>query len=348
VDPSVVDALRTPGRHLRDDPEPLTMAKELAVDLEADLCSTQQEADDLLAELAAFPPLGADGILLVRRLAQRVTAAQRIVDRTLDRAAADVGGRLATIGSGVAVHPTTVRERAASVVAARAALEAADDRLRTATEAGEAAVEATPEPEPEAAPVDVAATAEPRPERRRWPWFGRRRARARYEEDTSESTSLLQQVAASTDEAFGARRANAVRSDRLVVLQAQRDRAEEDVRVAERAWHDLAGDDDVEDVEAVVRRFDPQHEETRALAQGSVGVRAASALLARAMERWEEGWRSLGVDPAPAADDAWAEQLAERMARPIVVVAEATARQADLVAAAPAAPVVVVEERATS
>jgi hypothetical protein len=154
-------------------------------------------------------------------------------------------------------------------------------------------------------------------------------------------------MAASTDEAFGARRATEARSDLLVLLQAQRDRAEEDLRVAERSWSDLAGDDAVEDVEAVVRRFDPQHEEARAVAQDAVGVRAASTLLARALERWEQGWRSLGVEPAPVADEAWVQRLAERMARPIVLVGEAAERGAPLVAAAPAAPVVVVEELAS-
>ena len=68
---------------------------------------------------------------------------------------------------------------------------------------------------------------------------------------------------------------------------------------------------------------------------------------ARAVERWEEWWRTHGVDPAPAADDPWVEQLAERMARPIVVVAEATTREDGLVDAAPAAPVVVVERTAS-
>lgn len=325
------------------------MAKQLAVDLEADLCSTQQEVDDLLAELAAFPPLDAEGILHVHRLAQRVTAAQRITDRTLDRAATDVGGRLAAIGSGVAVHPNTVRERAASVVAARAELAAAADRLRTAIEPAVPAVELTAEPEPEAVPAHLAVTAAPLPEHRLWRWFGRRRARARYEADMSESTSLLHQVAAATDEAFGAHRANESRSDLVVVLEAQRDRAAEDLRVAERAWRDLAGDDDVDDLDAVVRRFDPQSEQARELAQGTVGVRAASALLAQATERWEAGWQSLGVTPAPAADAEWLDQLAERLARPIVVVAEATGRHEELVAAAPAAPVVVVVvERAAS
>ena len=126
--------------------------------------------------------------------------------------------------------------------------------------AREEEVAPAPPPAPEPVAVPEAATPAPAPTRQRR-WFSLRRGqRRRYEEDTSESTSLLQQVAASTDEVFGARRATEARSELLVLLQAQRDRAEEDVRVAERSWHDLAGDDAVEDVDdgrAAVRSAAP-------------------------------------------------------------------------------------------
>ena len=143
-------------------------------------------------------------------------------------------------------------------------------------------------------------------------WFGLGRDRRSEVEDTSESTSLLQQMAATTDEAFGARRAAAARDDQLVLLQAQRDRAMEDVRVAERAWRDLAGDDPVEDVEAVVRRFDPAAPgRARAVAQETVGVRAASTLLARAVERWDGG---LAVARASTSRP-WRRPTMERLGR---------------------------------
>jgi len=180
----------------------------------------------------------------------------------------------------------------------------------------------------------------PAPRRRRFFGFGRRGRERREEEDTSESTSLLQQMAASTDEAFGARRANAVRDDQLVLFRVQRDRAQEDLRVTERAWHDLAGEASADDVEAVVRRFDPQHQDAVAVAQETVGVRAASTLLQRATERWEAGWRDLGLDPPESADQAEMDRMAERLARPVVLVGEAVDRAELIAVAAPAATVV--------
>ena len=131
-------------------------------------------------------------------------------------------------------------------------------------------------------------------------------------------------MAAATDEAFGVRRATEARADLLLLLVAQRDRAAEDVRVAHRAWHDLAGESDVEDVEDVVRRFDPQLEEAREVAQEAVGVRAVSTLVERATARWAEGWRSLGEEPPESVDHEWVESLARRMTRPVVLVAAAT------------------------
>lgn len=327
------------------DAEPLELATHLVAELGGDLCTTVLQADDLVAELGAFPPLTADALEVLRGLTDRVAAAQRIVDRTLDRAAVEVGERLAAGGSGVAIHPSAVRDRATAVMAARVALADAAEQLRVG-EAGAAVVVAEPPlAPPPSAPSRVASFEDepPTPWRRRFFGFGRRSRDWRDEEDTSESTSLLQQMAVSTDEAFGARRATAARDDQLVLFRVQRDRAEEDLRVAERAWHDLAGEDSVDDVEAVVRRFDPQHQDAVAVAQETVGVRAVSTLLQRALQRWEEGWRSFDLDPPPSADQAAMERMAERLVRPVVLVADAVDR-AELVAmAAAAAPVVAVE-----
>ena len=335
-----------PGLHVLTDTEPLKRASHLASELGGDLCATLPQADLLLAELGALPPLTAEALEVLGQLTHRVAAAQRIVDGTLDRAALEVGERLAASGSGMAIHPSAVRDRAAAVLAARAALATAEEELR-AGEAGSAVVVADPPlPPPPSAPSRVASFEdEPlAPRRRRFFGFGRRGRERREKEDTSESTSLLQQMAASTDEAFGARRANAVRDDQLVLFRVQRDRAREDLRVRERAWHDLAGEASADDVEAVVRRFDPQHQDAVAVAQETVGVRAASTLLQRALDRWEEGWRSRGFDPPSSADPVAMDQMAERLARPVVLVAYAV-DHAELVAlAAPAAPVVVVEE----
>jgi hypothetical protein len=331
------------GLHLCRDPRPHVRAKQLANELDGRLCTTEKEADILLDDLSTLPPLEADALAVLGALADRVQTAQRIAERTADRAAEVVGERLAGTGTGVAVHPTAVRDRAATVMAAREVATAAEERLRIAeTDAERARAEASPRPAPEVllpSPSLVASTVDEPPARRRW--FPRFR-RVERVEDTSESTSLLQQVAATTDEAFGARRAAAARDDQLLLLRAQRDRAMEDVRVAERAWRDLAGDDPVEDVEAVVRRFDPQHRDALEVAQDTVGVRAVSALLSRALVQWTEGWRLLGFDEPMVEPDAMS-ALVERGVSAVVLTGGAVERAKAIVQAAPAAPVLAVE-----
>ena len=333
-----------PGLHLQTDGSPLVRARQLAEQLAGRLCTTTSEADVLLDDLSTLPSLEAEALSVLAVLADRVRAAERIVGRTVDRAAEAVGERLAATGTGMAVHPTAVRDRAEAVLAARAAAATAEERLRSA----EAELEqkradaATPFAPPfQPAPLPVASTVdEPPARRRRFFRFGRRSREV--PEDTSESTSLLQQVAASTDEAFGARRAASARDDQLLLARAQRDRAMEDVRVAERSWRDLAGDDPVEDVEAVIRRFDPQHQDALAVASETVGVRAVSTLLNRAVERWTEAWRTFGFDEPAVAPDAMG-GVVERGATAVVLAGEAVDRAEAIVRAAPAAPVLAVE-----
>jgi hypothetical protein len=333
-----------PGLHVERDPRPLVRAQELAQIVAGRLATDRAEADALLGDLATLPPLPADALSVLGALADRVCAAQRIVDRTVERAAEAVGERLGA-GRGMAIHPSAVRERAATVLAAREAAAAAEERLRTAQADAEAArvraAEAlTSLAVRSSAPSSVASTVDEPPARRRR-FFSFRRSRE-VAEDTRESTSILQQVAAVTDEAFGQRVAAAARDDNVLLLRAQRDRAMEDVRVAERAWRDLAGDDPVEDVEAVVRRFDPQHQDALGVARETVGVRAASTLLTRAVDRWEEGWRSLGF-AEPAVDPTAMGSVIARSAAPVVLAGSALDRADAIVAAAPAAPVLTVE-----
>ncbi len=334
-----------PGLHVRTDAEPVERAKALAAELDADLCVTAHEAEVLLAKLTALPALPADALPVLGELTGRLVAAQRIADRTLDRAALQVGERLAAVGSGMAIHPSSVRDRAAAVITARAALAVAEEELRVReVAAATAADDPTPASTPPAGPSAEASRVEvlPAPRRRRFFDFFRRRGDRRVE-DTSESTSLLQLMAASTDEAFGARRAEAARDDQLVVLGAQRIRAHEELRVAERAWADLAGDDAVEDVEAVVRRFDPQHQNAVEVARETVGVRAVMTLLERARERWEEAWRSFGFEPPPSADEDAMASMSVRLTRTVVIVDAAVDKAELLALAAPAAAVVAVE-----
>ena len=342
-----------PGLHVRTDAAPDALAATLSGELDGQLCATAHEAETLLATLRALPALTPEAIPTLTERTARRAAAQRVVDRTLERAASEVGTRLAGAGSGVSIHPTAVRERAAAVVAARSALANAEQSVRALEEAAE---RLTPEPEPEAEPVErsgstagsalltqaVLTQAPPARRRRRLFAFLRRR-RAPEEEDTSESTSLLQQVAASTDEVFGARRASAAREEQLVILRAARIRADEDVRVAERAWQALAGDEAVEEVEAVVRRFDPQHEDALVIARDTMGVRAALTLLDQAREAWEDAWRSFGFDPPVAGDAEALDQMVARLTKTIILVGPAVDSAEVLAMAAPAAAVVAVE-----
>ncbi len=342
-----------PGLHHRTDPDPVGRGPVLAKELDADLCETREQAERVIADRRPFAALDEGRIDHLRGLMAKVASARRIVEGTVDRAAIDVGERLAASGSGVAIHQSTVRDRAAAVVAARAALAAAEDQVRAEEERFAELIATAPEPAPSpAAPpapsrVDSFDDEPPAPRRRIF-GFLRRRARVEDVEDTTESTSLLQQVAATTDQAFGARRAGAALEDSLLLLRAQRDRAQEEVRVAERLWTDLAGEDsDVADVEAVVRRFDPQHQDAVALAQETGGVRAVSALLYRALERCNDGWLAAGIEPAPEPDEAAFDAAIGRAARVVVLVSDAVELADQVAGAAPAAPVVVLQAGAS-
>ena len=117
------------------------------------------------------------------------------------------------------------------------------------------------------------------------------------------------------------------------------------IRVAERAWHELAGRDaDVADVEAVVKRLDPQHEEVHLVASETAGVRATDVVLHQFRQRWSAFWRELGLPaPDPAEGERAVDELAARVGRPVVLVGPAAIRGTELARVAPAAPVVVLE-----
>ena len=110
--------------------------------------------------------------------------------------------------------------------------------------------------------------------------------------DRQEASTLLAEVAATTDDVFGPRRLSRELADRTMQLDVTRDRAEEEVRVAERSWHELAGADaDVADLEAVIKRLDPQHEDAHLVASETVGVKATDVVLHQFRQRWSAFWR---------------------------------------------------------
>lgn len=161
-----------------------------------------------------------------------------------------------------------------------------------------------------------------------------------------ESSNLLDEVASATDQLFEERAAAlAAMEDRSPQLEVRLTLAEEELRVAERNWHELAGADaDPDDVDAVVRRFDPQHQEAVVLATQTATVRAASTLLDRAWKRWEEAWTGLGLGVPAAEDAAAAVARLEPTGPPSFVCShDASVLAEELASALPSAVVLVVE-----
>ncbi len=386
-----------PGLHVLREAEPLKRAGAMAARLRADLCATLPQAEAALADRSALPLLDKTTLSTLEILARRVARAERIATRTRDRAVIEVGQHLAVAGSGLAIHPTTIRDRAAAVDAARRDLIAAEralaEREAELAAAEERAVEeaARAQAELEAAAAQtvdrVAALGTgvtPAVRRSRavgtiiaalglglvllalgavplwlalvpallaslWAlWYLKPRDEEEEDDDPegrAVASRLLAEVGATTDEVFGARRASLAADDQLTLVGSRRDRAQELVRVAERAWHDLAGEDvDIDAVEEVVQRFDPQHEDARLLAAETVGVRAAEVVLHHFQQRWLAFWRELGLEPpAPQAGEAAVAELSVKVSRPIVLVGPATELGTDLARVAPAAPVVVLD-----
>lgn len=383
-----------PGLHVLRETEPLKRAGSMAVDLRADLCATLPQADAALVERSALPLVDAPTLSILQVLARRVARADRIAARTRERAVVEVGHVLAGIGDGLAVHPTTIRDRAAAVDIARGDLVAAERALADhASEAVAAGVRAEAQATAAAAEAaDAQIQREAADARRERSKLGTRRSRAiglivaafglgfvllavgialwaallpglvvcmwalrylrpheDYDDDDrrgrEEASSLLSEVSASTDEIFGARRVSRELEEQRTLREARRDRAQEQVRVAQRAWQELAGEGvDITKLDDVLKQFDPQHDDARLLAGETVGVRTAEVVLHHFHQRWLAFWRELGLDaPSPEAGEAAVRELAARVSRPIVLVGPATVRGADLSRVAPAAAVVVLD-----
>lgn len=381
-----------PGIHALSDEDPLARASAMAVELRAELCVTVKQADAVLASRSALPRIDAELLDTARGLATRLARAERIATRTRERAALEVGERLAGSAGGLAVHPSTIRDRAATVERAQASVADAEQALRD-HEADMAAFDRKVEAE-----VSVAAERADQEDRhlraehlrrsndavRRTrirtvvvllvsvavgatlvaagvPWWSAAlpavlavawavnglRATDAADDDDVESrlavSSLLSQVGTTADELFQSRRAESELGQQASLLEARRDRALEELRVAERSWRELAGDEvGIDQLDEVIRRYDPQHEDARLLAAETVGVRTTEAVVRQFEERWLALWDKLDR-PAPAAADAEAaaEALVGELARAIVLVGEATARVDALAEASPAATIVV-------
>lgn len=379
-----------PGLHLVRAADPQREASDLAERFGAALCATVADVDaELERRSAAGPAFSPEVLASLDVLARRLERAERIAERTRARAETDVADRLVAAGAGMAVHPTTIRDRAAAVEAARREVEAAESALAAAAEPGAddrlAADAAVAEAE---ARAHVAAVLEA--PRASGPSAATRRSRSigavvaasgltlvllglqvttlwlallpvllaalwamRYlqpsagqeDDDDDVASSFLAEVGASTDEIFGARRAAIEHDEGPRQWVLRRDRALEELRVAERAWHELAGPDtDVDAVDEVVRRYDPQHEDARLLAGEVVAVRAADVMRHNLEQQWVATWLDAGADP-PSAVTATEAVRAARAAieAPVVLVGAATERADQVAGSAPAARVIVVQ-----
>src|SRR5688500_13289569 len=101
----------------------------MAAHMRAELCATLPQADATLAARSTLPPLDVATLTTLQVLSRRVARAERIAERTRERAVVEVGQRLTAAGSGLAIHPTAVRDRASAVEAARAELVEAERAL---------------------------------------------------------------------------------------------------------------------------------------------------------------------------------------------------------------------------
>ncbi|MGV3758636.1 MAG: hypothetical protein ACO1PW_03720, partial [Actinomycetota bacterium] len=352
-----------PGLHRITAADPSARADEVADELGGRVCRTPAEVDSAVADARARAQPDAATIAYLERLARRWASVSRTADRTRQRVVSAAGQRLAP--GGLAVHPETVRDRAPRLEAARAGLQGAGDAVAApeATAPYEEAVGAPPAGPPLDPPSGgrtETSAAQLRTRRNQalglvlasfglglillalgvlplWaalsiPFvaslWALRHLRPAGSSPSEKGPSLLSQVGAYTDERFGSRRAAEQHEAERARLDAARSRAEEEVRVAVKAWSDLAGPDvGPEDVEAVVRRFDPGLGSAEHLVGEAVGVRATEVAVARLVERWDAAWASLGV-PAPSiADGELAIQaLAQRTAPAIVLVGEVTDR----------------------
>lgn len=382
-----------PGLHVLREAEPLKRAGVLAVNLRADLCVTVQQADTVLAERLSLPLIDSATLVSLEGLARRVARSHRIAGRTRARAEEEVGHRLASAGTGLAVHPATIRERAASVERARATLAEAEATVLEAAAAlaqAEERFEADKVAAAEAA-AKIAADRQARAAQRVTAALRARRSRSigaivssfglalillavgvplwaslvpalltslwsvsylrpRLSDgddarDQDEASGLLSLLTASTDDLLDDRRPLGELDARTSSAEASRATAIEELRVAERAWQELAGEGvDTSELDSVIRRYDPQLEDARLLAAETVGVRTADLVLRLVQERWVALWGELGLEPPdPEASEAEVQQLAARVSRAVVLVGPATARAEELARAAPSCAVVVID-----
>jgi hypothetical protein len=127
-----------------------------------------------------------------------------------------------------------------------------------------------------------------------------------------------------------------------VVRRELAEKAEQQLRAAEDAWHVLAGPDaDPADVEAIIKDSAWADKES-ARAAGSATVQATTAFADRLRQQWVDSWTRLDLPAPETIDQKAVAELAAEVTQVIVVTAPAAHRAHAIIAVRPAAPVVVV------
>ena len=302
----------------------------------ADLCTTAQEADVLLDDLSTLPPLDADALIrLVARWPTGWQPPQRIVERTVDRAAETVGERLAAIGhrgGGAPDRGARPGGRGARGPRGRGRRRGAAARPRERRGRG-GRTRRPPAPAAAARPPRSSGGVDRRRAAAKRRRFGLSRGRAGP--SLRGGHQRVHQPPAA--DGGGHRRGlrcpagrRALASDLLLLLQAQRDRADGG-RAGGRAragatWPATIRVEDVEARRAALRPAAPGR--ARRSRRTTVGVRAVSTLRRPGdSSGGTEAWRSLGFDaPDRRARRHGSTRMAARLARPVVLVGGAVER----------------------
>jgi hypothetical protein len=292
----------------------------------------RERADLEAAAASAAPgtgPVTPEAVAEIRQLADELRRIDRIRKRTEDRFTEKLSERLAA-GSGLALHPDTLR------AAGRAVVEADAEIARLERELHE-----LDDPDPEtvtpARPDDTAETTRQPKSRRRGGnrlaalgvaliavgvaigviavgappavaagiavvglivalvlWIGRR---GRRSPDRDEPAPPPIAPAPAPRPTPAEHQADMVTRARL---ETGLERAREGQRSAQRHWQSLAGPEaDAHDIEAVLRLRDPQYVVGAAAARASPTMRTVNAVQRRALARWYIAWRAVGYDDPP-------------------------------------------------
>jgi hypothetical protein len=329
--------------------EPLEQARQIAAELDGDLAENAEAARaGVTARLEAARRLAADRanpggvdpatIGRLRVLGAALERAERIRSQTEVSVSDSLAKRL-SIGTGLTVHPSSLRTAANAVLVAERGEQAARARLDALGPSPEhnqsIGVEMPMRHDDDSedrgaasrtrllavglAAVVVGATAIAAGADLVPVWVFAvgsglallvaliivRRGRASRAEKSArrQASESLDLAAATAQRAGGGIEAIDEWTGKQAALTAQVEVAATEHRAAVRAWEALAGPGaDAYDLDAVLHARDPQHQIAPSSLTASPAVRTANAFHRRALARWRVAWAALGVDVPPEPD----------------------------------------------